>query len=73
MSKKAAIDTVRCDKSPFCPVKRVCPQGAISQQKGEKKLLFFNTGNYQVDKSKCTGCGICVSYCPHGAVKMQKI
>jgi thioredoxin 1 len=22
------------------------------------------------DKAKCTGCGICTNYCPHGAIKM---
>lgn len=65
MSKKVAvIDQVRCDRSPFCPVKRVCPVHAV------KGSLFQAP---QVDNSACIGCGKCVSYCPTGAVKMVNL
>ena len=64
--KKAFINSSRCDKSPFCPVKRVCPAGAITQKSG-----FLKGGVPVVDESKCTGCAICVRYCPMGAVSMK--
>lgn len=64
--KKAFIDPNICDRSPFCPVKRVCPVGAITQEvKG-----FFGAGTPKVDPNKCVGCGKCVQVCPHRAVKM---
>jgi ferredoxin len=55
------IDLKRCDASPFCPVKRVCPSGAV---KGVP-------GGYSVDESKCTGCGACIRVCPMGAVRFS--
>ena len=55
---KIAIDLNRCDASPFCPVKRVCPQGAVTQV----------TGGYSIDDDKCSECGSCVRACPMGAV-----
>lgn len=63
--KTAYINPKKCDKSPFCPVKRVCPVGAITQTGG-----LFGGGMPTVDKAKCTGCGKCLRVCPHGAVTM---
>jgi ferredoxin len=51
----------RCDNSPFCPAKRVCPRGAIVPD-GQA---------YRVDQEKCTGCGVCVRACPMGAVTLK--
>jgi len=66
MAKKkvAYIKQNTCDRSPFCPVKRICPQKAL------KRNGFF--GHLEIDEEKCTGCGTCIQYCPHGAVKMKK-
>lgn len=58
--KKAYIDPKICDGSPFCAVKRVCPVGAV-HAKGDV---------FEVDQSKCIGCGKCVAVCPHAAVKL---
>lgn len=67
MSKKiAVINSNICDKSPFCPVKRVCPVDAITQN-----VKFFSAEVPVVDPDKCVGCGKCVNYCPMGAVSMQ--
>jgi len=63
--KKAQLNN-SCDKSPFCPAKRVCPAGAI---RFEKKGLFF--GKIIIDQEKCIGCSKCVSYCPHNAIIMK--
>lgn len=64
--KKAVINKSKCDKSPFCPVKRFCPVKAVSQNvKG-----FFGADTPEVDHDLCIGCGKCVNYCPMGAVKM---
>jgi Fe-S-cluster-containing hydrogenase component 2 len=62
--KKAYISQSVCDKSPFCPVKRICPAKAV-----EKKGLFM--GELTINEEKCTGCGKCVSSCPHHAVAMR--
>ena len=54
-----SIDLKRCDASPFCPVKRVCPKGAVKPV----------PGGYSVNQSKCTGCGTCVAACPSNAIQ----
>lgn len=69
MAVKAFIDSNLCDGAPTCAVRRVCPQKAVSQSGGG----IFGGGTAKVDESKCTGCGLCVRYCPHGAVKMVEV
>lgn len=63
--KKAIINNSKCDKSPFCPVKRICPVNAVTQQGN-----FFRSETPVVDSEKCIGCGKCVTVCPMRAVKM---
>ena len=31
-----------------------------------------NTLKYEVDKSKCAGCGACIEFCKYGAIKIGK-
>lgn len=69
MAKKAFITADMCDGSPMCPAKRVCPQKAITQKGG----LFFGGGISNVNEDKCTGCGICLRYCPMGAISLKNI
>ncbi len=61
----AVINSNRCDKSPFCPVKRVCPVKAVSQ-----KVSIFGSSVPVIDKEKCISCGKCVAVCPMRAVQM---
>ena len=68
MGKYAVINPDFCDRRPACPSMRFCPQKAISQ-KNEGRL--FGGGLSIIDKSKCTGCGICVKYCPRGAITIE--
>ena len=49
-----------CPQNHRCPIIRVCPAGAISQE---------GYGLPIIDKSKCTECGKCTRYCPTGAVR----
>lgn len=74
---KAFIDPEKCDRSPMCPAMRFCPQQAIYQKEapGGRSSLGagrFGGGISTVDPSKCTGCTICMRYCPRGAIKMQE-
>ena len=65
--KKAVINKKLCDHSPFCPAKRACVIGAITQQKS----WFFKAEVPEIDQGKCVGCGRCVDFCPHRAIKMK--
>lgn len=65
--KVAVVDSNRCDKSPFCPVKRVCPVGAVTQKK-----KFLRAETPVIDPEKCIGCKKCVAVCPMQAVSMVK-
>ncbi len=65
--KKAVINEKLCDHSPFCPAKRVCGLGAITQ----KKTWFFKAAIPEINRDKCVGCGRCVDYCPQRAIKMK--
>ncbi|HRR94193.1 MAG TPA: 4Fe-4S binding protein, partial [Bacteroidales bacterium] len=53
------IKPERCPQNHYCPVIRVCPAGAISQQGP------FSAP--EIDYSKCTSCGKCARYCGYGA------
>lgn len=72
--KKAVLNVSRCDNSPFCPVMKVCPAKAFSRTggKGGFWAIFGGGGTVTFDPAKCTGCGVCVQYCPHRAVIMRK-
>ncbi len=35
---------------------------------GEKPLFEERKIKIEIDKKKCVGCGICVKYCPEGAI-----
>lgn len=63
--KIAKIAAGTCDRSPMCPVRRVCPNDAV---------YMLTEGPYArawaVDPDRCTGCGACVRVCPAGAVSL---
>ncbi|MGI5901478.1 MAG: ATP-binding protein [Desulfitobacteriia bacterium] len=65
MNRTAYIDPKKCDRSPACPPMRRCPFQAISQEKGD-----HNYGVSVVDPKLCTGCELCLDYCPQGAIKI---
>lgn len=60
--KRAVIDPAKCDKSPWCPAKRVCPVKAIERE-NERDPYFVNTA--------CLGCGACLANCPGRAISME--
>lgn len=66
--KTAVVNGSLCDQSPFCPVKRVCPVQAVTQD--VKFLIKADTP--VINKDLCIGCGKCVQVCPMKAVKMVK-
>lgn len=63
--KKVKLLKDRCDSSPFCAAKRVCPVSAI-----EFKKTGLFSGNIVINEEKCVGCGKCINACPHGALKI---
>lgn len=71
MAKVAVINAEKCDNSPFCPVMRVCPQGAVVKKGAGAIASFFGGGKVEIESEKCTGCGVCVRSCPRGAVIMS--
>ena len=74
LSKKiATINYSSCDGSPACPALRMCPEKAIVKEKSGNflgRLLGF--GKAKVISEKCTGCGICINYCPLGIIKVAR-
>lgn len=67
---KARIKTELCDGNPWCPSMRSCPAGAITV-KESRGFAIFKKVTLQVEEDKCTGCGKCVKYCAHKAVKIS--
>ena len=66
-NKKAVLNKSQCDHSPLCPAKRVCGLGAITQ-----KTKWLIIADYpEINQDKCVGCGRCVDFCPHRAIKMK--
>ncbi len=53
------VQKERCPQNHPCPSVRVCPVGALKQERFEAPV---------VDTEKCTNCGKCVRFCPMGAI-----
>lgn len=56
------INKARCPQNHRCPMLRVCPVGAISQD---------GYGLPVIDEEKCIECMKCTKFCPMGAVVKQ--
>ncbi len=54
------IDQKKCDRSPNCAAKKVCPASAI----------YKFEGDYIIENSICLRCKKCVRTCPKSAVKV---
>jgi NAD-dependent dihydropyrimidine dehydrogenase PreA subunit len=72
----ARIDPARCDRSPGCPVSRVCPKEAVVLERAAATGHTPTSGSlsrsrpvWTVDERKCTGCLLCARYCPQQAVE----
>jgi len=71
--RKAVINESKCDGSPMCAARRMCPQKAITQKPdGGFIAKLLGGGTASVNVLSCTGCGICMQYCPHNAITMVK-
>ncbi len=70
MAQIAFVNPGLCDKRPACPSRYFCPQKAIYQKNNKGSINPFLGGLSIVDPAKCTGCGICVRYCPHKAISI---
>lgn len=65
--KKAYLFEEACDKSPFCPIKKVCPVDAITQEISG----FMKAASPVINEALCIGCGKCVPVCPRNAVYIK--
>jgi Fe-S-cluster-containing hydrogenase component 2 len=52
-----------CDQNPYCPAARICPKGAMYVDRKTFRPTF--------DETKCTGCEVCISACPMGAIRSE--
>ncbi len=50
-----------CDQNPYCPAARSCPSGALCVDRKTFRPVF--------DSDMCTGCAVCASSCPRGAIR----
>lgn len=53
----------RCPQNHRCPALRVCPVNALSQDGYSAPT---------VDLEKCISCGKCSSFCPMGALVLER-
>ena len=60
--KTLVVKKMRCPQNHACPSVRVCPVGALSQNKFEAP---------RVDMQKCIKCGKCVKFCPMKALALE--
>ncbi len=55
-----SFDERLCDQNPYCPAAKKCPSGALHVDRKTLRPTF--------DRLKCTGCAVCASSCPRGAI-----
>ncbi|MCF6246083.1 MAG: 4Fe-4S dicluster domain-containing protein [Desulfobacula sp.] len=55
---------IACKQCENAPCLATCPKEAIHRDNDLDLVL--------IDRSKCVGCGMCVSACPFGAMKLDK-
>ncbi len=64
MEKKLLIVEEKCPQNHSCPAVKVCPVGALTQEK-------FNAPT--IDHSKCIRCGKCSDFCPKQALQLHTL
>jgi Fe-S-cluster-containing hydrogenase component 2 len=57
---KIIVESSLCPQNHRCPILRVCPTDAISQNGFDAPVI---------DEEKCINCAKCVRYCGYGAFK----
>jgi ferredoxin len=57
------VEKKNCPQNHRCPVIRICPANAISQN---------GYGLPVIDQSKCTDCKKCTKYCPTSAIRERE-
>lgn len=65
------IEPLVCNQCDNAACERVCPVSAISRKTVEIKDTGEKTQVVTIDEEACTGCGLCVEYCPKGVVFIQ--
>ena len=63
--KEVFINEHLCPQNHWCPARNMCPSEAITQ-----KTPFSAP---EIDKEKCTNCGVCLKFCPYGAFREEDL
>jgi ferredoxin len=53
------VNKNRCPQNHHCPAVKVCPVGAITQNRFDLP---------EIDQGKCIKCKKCIMFCPMGAI-----
>ncbi len=61
-NKKITVNKLKCPQNHSCPAVRVCPVGALSQNK-------YSAPKVALDK--CIKCGKCIRVCPTRALSFE--
>lgn len=60
--KTVKVNPLKCPQDHVCPLIRICPVGAISQD---------GFSEPKIDHEKCITCGRCVAMCPYQTLSFE--
>lgn len=70
---KKAFVTDKCLGDPICFARIKCPSKAIRKSNRRTKIPIWFFKSSEIEKDKCIGCGTCIKFCLHKAIKLVRI
>jgi NAD-dependent dihydropyrimidine dehydrogenase PreA subunit len=67
--EQVARESTRSDASGTPPAARLAPLPAEAHDKGQQRAKSTAI----IDRDRCTGCGVCVNFCPERAISVNDI
>lgn len=68
-----AVVTEKCLGDPICLARLKCPSKAIKKSNRRTRMPIWFFKYSEVEQDKCVGCGNCVKYCLHKAIKLVPV